>query len=82
MNPNAEMVKIYNYLNLPYHSHNFSNVEQVTVEDDRVFNIPNLHTIQQVVKPIKDDSLQILGLDVCNWIDVNYSWYQKHFGYI
>lgn len=82
MDPNAEMVKIYKYLDLPVYKHNFTNVEQSTVEDDRVFNIPNLHTIQQVVKPLKDDSLQILGPDVCKWIDMNFQWYQKQFKYI
>lgn len=81
-NPSIEINKIYNYLGLPQFKHDFNNVEQFTKEDDSAFNIPGLHTIQPVVKPLKDDSEEVLGKQICSWIDSNVTWYQKEFNYL
>lgn len=59
------MLKVYNYLGIPYYQHNFSNVEQVTKEDDEgVHRIPNLHKIRPIVLPMQHDSMQILGSEL------------------
>jgi len=42
---------------------------------------PNLHTIRNVLQPIKDNSVSVLGVDACKWIDNNYQWYQQLFKY-
>ena len=82
-NPNKEMEKVYNYLNLPVFRHDFENVEQSIKEDDSVYGLtPDLHTIKNVVSPVAPDYNDILGKDVCKWIDSTFAWYQKPFGYI
>lgn len=81
--PDREMQKIYKYLELDYFKHDFDNVEQTVKEDDSVYGLTNdLHTIKNKVQPLKTDYNEILGKQVCDWIDNSFSWYQKGFGYI
>ena len=37
--PEQQMVRIYDYLGIPYFQHDFDNVEQVTKEDDEVYGM-------------------------------------------
>jgi hypothetical protein len=53
---------VWKFLEMDAPNHDFTNVEQVTTEDDSVHGL-DLHTIRQEVKPVVDDSLQILGKD-------------------
>ena len=60
--PYETLKRVYDYMELPYFNHNFSNVDQYTKEDDiGTHKIPDLHTINPVVKPIPHDSEKILG---------------------
>jgi sulfotransferase len=60
--PEQTIKTVYDYLELPYYTHNFNNVEQYTQEDDiGVHKIPDLHTIRPVVLPVNHDSDKILG---------------------
>ena len=53
---------VYDYLELPYFHHNFTNIEQYTHEDDEsIHRIPNLHSIRPQVLPVPYDSTKILG---------------------
>jgi len=81
--PQREMEKIYKYLNLTSFKHDFDNVEQSIKEDDSVYGLsPTLHTIKNKVQPLKPDYNEILGKNICDWIDKNFEWYQKSFGYV
>ena len=81
--PQREMDKIYTYLGLPSYKHDFDNVEQTVKEDDSVYGLtPDLHTIRQKVQPLTPDYDKILGKQICEWIDNQFAWYQKSFGYI
>lgn len=81
--PNNEMIKIYNYLGIPFFNHNFNEVEQTVKEDDSVYGLSDdLHTIRHVIRPVGSDYVDILGFQTCQWLDSNFSWYQKLFGYI
>jgi sulfotransferase len=84
-NPKAQMERIYEYLNVPPFEHDFENIEQITVEDDDVYGLApkSLHQIRKSVSPIPDDSLNILGKDISDWIDNNQAlqWYHQAFGY-
>jgi len=81
--PDREMNKIYAYLGMEPFRHNFDNVEQSIKEDDSVYGLSSdLHTIKTKVEPLKKDYKEVLGADVCKWIDANFEWYQKGFGYI
>lgn len=83
-NPKKEMNRVYEYLELPKFEHDFSNVEQITQEDDEIYGLTNnLHQIKKSITPLVDDSTQILGSDISKWIDETpqFDWYRKAFGY-
>ena len=79
--PKEEMAKLYEYLHVKEFQHDFSNVEQITKEDDAVYGIYGDHKIQTVVTNNPSDFRRILGLDASNWIKRNYDWFYKKFGY-
>ncbi len=80
--PEIQMARIYEYLELPYYSHDFNNIEQNNVEDDSVFGLtPDLHTIRPKLEMRPSDAKLILGADICNWLFENYKWYYTKFGY-
>ena len=62
-NPKETLEGIYKFLELPNFDHDFQNVAQYTTEDDSVHGLP-LHTIRKEVKPIQDDSVKVLGVDL------------------
>lgn len=64
-NPADTVAKIYNFLELTYFPHDFKNVEQLTQEDDTIHGIEGLHTIQPVIASKPDDSVAVLGKDIC-----------------
>jgi len=60
--PGQTMKKIYDYLELPYYIHNFTNIVQVTKEDDSgVHRIPGLHDIRSTLESVPSDADKILG---------------------
>ncbi len=82
-NPEEQLKRIYSYLKLEPFQHNFQNVEQHIKEDDSVYGLTgDLHTIRNKVLPLHADYEEILGKDICNWIDKTYCSYQKRFGYL
>lgn len=65
--PAQTLKMVYDYLEEPYFSHNFDNVEQYTKEDDvGVHRIPGLHEIRPKVEPVPYYAEQILGKDLVN----------------
>ena len=81
MYPDTEMMRIYNYLDIPYYKHDFDNVEQVTKEDDAVYGIYGDHSIRTKVEPLHSQAKQVLGKDVTDWIWNTYKWYFDYFQY-
>ena len=80
--PGTEMARVYQYLGLPAYEHDFNNVVQVTKEDDAVYGLTqDLHTIRQKVEPLGKDYTDVLGKDICTWVNTRFDWYQKHFHY-
>ena len=80
--PQREIDKIYQYLGLESYKHDFNNVDQTVKEDDSVYGLTkDLHTIRKSVQPITPDYNQVLGKQVCDWIDNTFAWYQQGFGY-
>lgn len=79
--PKTEMIKIYQYLELPYYEHDFLNVEQITTEDDSVYGIYGDHKIKNEIKPLEDNYRDVLGIPVCNKIRHQYSWFYQYFNY-
>lgn len=82
LNPEYEMKKVYDYLELPYFEHDFDNIEQITTEDDEVYGLStDLHKIRPSLELKPNDFKQILGVDISNWAYENYKWYFEKFNY-
>lgn len=62
--PLRTLDEIYTFLDLPGFNHNFDDIQQYTFEDDSIHGLP-LHTVRSAVKPVKDDSETVLGVDLC-----------------
>ena len=80
-NPEKEMKKIYDYLEISYFQHDFNNVQQLTHENDVIHGIFGDHQIHPEIKPIKNDFLEILGREQSNRLKTHYSWYFEKFKY-
>ncbi len=82
LNPENEMKKVYEFLELPQYQHDFDNIEQITKEDDEVYGLTSdLHTIRPSLSLNQPDYKQILGVDICNWLYDQYKWYFDKFSY-
>jgi sulfotransferase len=80
-NPENEMQKIYNYLQIPYYEHDFNNIKQVTQEDDSYYRPFGDHKIRNKVELVQEDFTKILGKHNCNYIINKYKWFYKAFNY-
>ena len=80
-NPESEIKKVYNFLELPQFKHDFNNVKQITQEDDRVYGIYGDHQIKNKIEPLKKDYNQILGNEASDWIKNHYKWFYDTFKY-
>ena len=80
-NPEAEIKRIYNYLELPYFKHDFNNVEQLTYENDVVHGIFGDHQIKPKIQPLVEDYVNILGFHNCDKIKNHYPWFYNKFNY-
>ena len=81
LRPNAEMVRIYEYLGIDYFHHDFEHITQFTKEDDTVYGAFGDHTIRNDLKLLPSKAKQLLGKDVCDWIYNNYKWFNDYFKY-
>lgn len=80
--PGDVMSSLYDRLKVENFNHDFNNVEQTTKENDIIHGLDeDLHKIRSEVKPLKSDAVEILGPELCNFIDSEYKWYQDFFGY-
>ena len=82
--PQEVMDGLYRYLNLEGYKHDFENVQNYGIEDDLVFGLSkNLHKTRPKVEPVIDDSVEVLGEEVCRIIDNHPSlqWYHNTFNY-
>ncbi len=79
--PETQINRIYDYLEVPRFKHDFQNIQQITVEDDEVYGIWGDHKIRQKVEEVKSVANEILGTPACNWIKNNYAWFYQEFKY-
>ena len=80
-NPIKTMENIYTYFELPYFTHNFNTIEQLTHEDDTMYGIFGDHLITPTLKLTDNNPKLLLGEDICHWIDNNFQWYNDIFRY-
>lgn len=82
LNPEYEMKRVYDYLELPYFEHDFDNIEQTIKEDDAVYGLSNdLHKIRPSLELKPNDFKKILGVDISDWAYETYKWYFDKFKY-
>ena len=82
LRPESEMVRIYDYLGVPYYSHDFDNIEQITEEDDNVYGLGGgLHSIRPKLQMNPSDADSILGKDITKWLYDTNQWYYDKFKY-
>lgn len=77
--PDKEMLRVYNYLEMPYFRHDFNNIQQTTKEND-VFYFAS-HDIRSVVEKKESQAEHIIGKPACDWIYKHYDWFFKYFKY-
>lgn len=80
-NPEAEMQRVYKYLEIDYYKHDFDNIPQATIENDSYYRPFGDHSIRNVLEKTKDDYNIILGKHNCKYITDKYSWYYQAFNY-
>ena len=80
-NPEKEIKRIYDFLEVPKFKHDFNNVKQITKEDDEVYGIYGDHNIKSKIEPIKKDYNQVLGTQAANWVKNHYKWFYDTFKY-
>ena len=80
-NPENEIKRVYNYLELPYFKHDFNNVEQLTHENDVIHGIFGDHQIKPKIQPLVEDYISILGFHNRDKIKNNYQWFYNKFNY-
>lgn len=81
-NPNKTLEDIYNYLQVEQFKHNFSNINQITHEDDTVHGIYGDHIIRPILEKSKLNAIDLLGRSTCDLIKNDFKWYFTAFNYI
>jgi sulfotransferase len=80
-NPEKEMRRVYEYLELPYYHIDYQNVTQVTKEDDKFHGRYGQHKIQTQIKPIISNAKSILGENIYRQLYEKNEWYFKKLNY-
>ena len=82
-NPKSVMQKVYDFIGEPYCELDYNNIQQMTVENDRIsdFGIYGDHTIRPKVEPLKKDWDELLGTAISNNVKANYKWFFEAFNY-
>ena len=80
-NPQAELARIYKYLGVAEYNHTFTDVKQITQEDDSVYGAFGDHTIRGDVSAKPSDYDDVLGKNTSDNIKRAYPWFYETFGY-
>jgi sulfotransferase len=80
-NPEQELRRIYEYLELEYYQHDFSYIPQITFDNDANHGIYGEHTIRNTLEMLPQDYEDVLSKATCDWIYDNYKEYFKIFKY-
>jgi len=79
-NPEAEIAKIYKYLEEPIFEHDIRNIQQITHEDDRHHGFDGLHSIKsEITNDLAEDWDQVLGKEVSDQLLREFEWFYKEF---
>ena len=65
-NPQQELNKLYDFLEIPKFTHNFDSVRTKEDEDDSVYQLENMHTVRDKVEKIHRDNTKFLSKYILN----------------
>jgi len=65
-NPQQELNKIYDFLEIPKFTHNFGSVKTKEDENDSVYELENMHTVRDKVEKIYRDNTKFLSKYILN----------------
>lgn len=82
LRPDVEISRVYNFLELPFFQHDYDNIQQITIEDDKFHEGWADHTIRQRLEMPPSRAKDLLGDAICDWIYNRYKWYFDYFKYI
>lgn len=72
--PKKTLKGIYDFLDEEVYDHDFNNVEQVTVEDDLVYGMQDLHKIRRKVEKMEPQWPSILGEEIAKNFEGQECW--------
>jgi len=81
VDPETELGRIYDFLEVSHFKHDFDNVAQITKENDAFFGASGNHTIRAKVEPVPKQYNKYLGQELSRNIVNSYSWFYEYFGY-
>lgn len=81
--PKEIMQKVYDFIEEPYCDLDYTNIQQVTIENDRIsdFGIYGDHKIRPSIEPLKKDYDELLTPQISQSIKANYKWFYEAFDY-
>lgn len=65
-NPQQQLSRIYEFLEIPKFTHNFDSVKTKEDEDDSVYQLENMHTVRDKVEKIHRDNTKFLSKYILN----------------
>ena len=65
-NPQQQLNRIYEFLEMPKFTHNFNSVRTKEDEDDSVYQLENMHTVRDKVEKIHRDNTKFLSKYILN----------------
>ena len=75
MYPDECMVKMYEYLELPYFQHDWKNLIKEVEEDHKWHGPYGNHDVKKELKPFKQTHIGVLDKDTCSKIISGHQWY-------
>jgi sulfotransferase len=81
-NPESQMKRFYDYLEIPYYNHSFDKVTQHTHENDAIHGIYGDHKLRTEFKMLPNDFNEILGFELSEDIKRSYEWFFRYFNYL
>lgn len=81
VNPEYEMSRVYDFLQIPPYKHSFNNISQTVFENEEIYGYTGLLKIRSSLELRPSDARVILGNDVYEWLFQSYQWYNTYFGY-
>jgi len=79
--PFDTMFALYSYLGVPYFKHNFKDIKQITIEDDKWYGIYGDHKTHSKLEKPKTNWKDILGEELGGYIYNDYKWFFQTFEY-